>query len=152
MHWVSRTDWHSLSTKSPKHSSPSMLGTPISSAGHFGVGGCDMLVSSLPCDRLSCAYRQVGQTFATRGGHKRAIAVRQDPRHGFLGNPSLLLPLTSTNFTTPIMMQHTLGLMWFFFAVFNNSYIVHHIALRYRIDPVSPSVVAPTIQIDLSSK
>jgi len=48
-------------------------------------------------------------------------------------------------------MQCTLGLICFF-AVFNNSYIGHHVALKYWIDPVSPSVVTPATQIDSTSK
>lgn len=67
-HSHASTDWHSLSTRSPKHSSPAISGTPVSSAGHLGVDGIDM-VGSYDSLRLpsatSSSLRNI-ERFATR--------------------------------------------------------------------------------------
>jgi hypothetical protein len=55
--WVKEgTCWLSLSTRSPKLSRPSTLGTPASSEGHLGVGGIDMF--SQVSDMHNCVCLQ----------------------------------------------------------------------------------------------
>lgn len=87
-----RTDWHNLSAKVPKSSSPLISGMLISLTSHAGVVGRDTLDCSPRCIVIAiCCW--VWRSFATRGvQHASRISGAGVPASWLSWQPSPLSP------------------------------------------------------------